>query len=279
MANNIAHFQKYIAMLDEVYQLESLTSMLDGNNALVRMGANAGEFHVPKMSLSGLADYSRTEGYQTGSVTLDFETFKCNYDRGLTFNVDAMDNEESAGVAFGMLASEFIRTKVVPEIDTWRFAQYAAVDGATTGTGAVADASAILAELIKAQNALDEAQVPATQRYLYITPTLYNTVANADTNKSKAVLDSFAMTKKVPQARFKTEVTLGADGFTTGGSNINFMVIHKPAVLQYQKHIVSKVVTPEANQKMDAWMFFYRAYGLADTYENKRSGIYVHTAA
>ncbi len=278
MANNIALFQKYIARLDEVYQLESLTGALDGDNTLVRMGANAGEFHVPKMSLSGLADYSRTEGYQTGSVTLDFETFKCNYDRGLTFNVDAMDNEESAGIAFGMLASEFIRTKVVPEIDTWRFSQYAGVEGATTDAGALTSADEILAALLKAQNALDEAQVPATQRYLYITPTLYNTVMNADTSKSKAVLDSFARTTKVPQARFKTEVTLGADGFTASGSDINFEVIHKPAVLQYQKHIVSKIITPEANQKMDAWMFFYRAYGLVDTYENKRSGIYVHTA-
>ena len=57
------------------------------------------------------------------------------------------------------------------------------------------------------------------------------------------------------------------------------MVIHKPAVLQYPKHIVNKVITPEANQKSDGWLFFYRAYGLADLYENKLAGIYLHHKA
>ncbi len=57
------------------------------------------------------------------------ETVKFNYDRGRAFSVDAMDNEETAGIAFGRLASEFIRTKVVPELDAFRFATYAGVSG------------------------------------------------------------------------------------------------------------------------------------------------------
>ena len=54
---------------------------------------------------------------------------KFNYDRGRKFSVDAMDNEETAGLAFGKLASEFIRTKAVPEMDAVRFASYAAING------------------------------------------------------------------------------------------------------------------------------------------------------
>lgn len=277
MANNITLFQKYIALLDEVYQRESLTGILDGNNALVRMGANAGELNIPKMSMSGLADYSRNTGYEQGDVTLDFETVKCNYDRGLKFNVDAMDNEETAGVAFGSLASEFIRTKVVPELDAWRLAVYGKKASKTVDAD-LTTAANVLSALIDGQNTCDEAEVPETQRYLYITPTLYNLVANIDTTKSKAVLDSFTKIIKVPQARMYTSITLGANGFTTGGDAINFEIIHKPAVLQYQKHIVSKIITPEANQKADAWMFFYRSYGLADVYANKTNGIYLHTA-
>ena len=57
------------------------------------------------------------------------------------------------------------------------------------------------------------------------------------------------------------------------------MVIHKPALLQYQKHVVNKIITPEANQDSDGWLFFYRAYGLADVYENKVAGIYLHHKA
>ena len=36
--------------------------------------------------------------------------------------------------------------------------------------------------------------------------------------------------------------------------------------------------TPEQNQTSDGWMFFYRSYGLADVYENKLAGIYLHAA-
>ena len=57
------------------------------------------------------------------------------------------------------------------------------------------------------------------------------------------------------------------------------MVIHKPAVIQYQKHVAPKVITPEQNQDGDAWKFGYRNVGIADVYENKVAGIYLHKAA
>ena len=125
MANAIEKFKKYIDTLDEVYKYASVSSVLDGNNKLVRMGANANEIIIPKMSMDGLADYSRANGYVGGDITLTNETVAFNYDRGRSFTVDAMDNEETAGVAFGQLSGEFLRTKVAPEIDAFRFAQYA----------------------------------------------------------------------------------------------------------------------------------------------------------
>ena len=63
MANSIALAKAYIPLLDEVYKLASLTSDLDGNPALVRQGANANELIIPKLSMQGLADYSRNSGY------------------------------------------------------------------------------------------------------------------------------------------------------------------------------------------------------------------------
>lgn len=112
MANSITLFKKYTDLLDEVYKNASVTSMLDGDMSLVQMGANTNEIIIPKISMDGLADYSRNGGYVGGDVTLTNETVKFNYDRGRRFTVDAMDNEETAGVAFGKLSSEFIRTKV-----------------------------------------------------------------------------------------------------------------------------------------------------------------------
>ena len=288
MANTIALFKKYIDLLDEVYKQGSLTADLDGDTTLVQAGANANEIIIPKMEMDGLADYSRNGGYVTGSVTLTNETVKFNYDRGRKFSVDAMDNEETAGVAFGKLSSEFIRTKVVPEQDAFRFATYAAVVGISSASGTLANGEAVLAALVTAQSKMDEDEVPQDQRYLYITPTCYNAVNAVDTTKSREVLASFAKIIKVPQTRFYTAIELnsGGTGEEAGGfkkaasaSEINFMVIHKPAVIQYPKHTVNKIIAPEDNQESDGWLFFYRAYGLADVYENKAAGIYIHTKA
>ena len=289
MANAIAKFKKYIDTLDEVYKVSSVTSVLDGNSRLVRIGANANEIIIPKMSMDGLADYSRENGYIGGDVTLTNETVTFNYERGRSFTIDAMDNEETAGVAFGQLSGEFIRTKAAPEIDAFRFAQYAGAQGIGLAEGDLDDPQDTLAALIAAQNAMDEAEVPTESRVLFITPVLYNGVMNIDTTKSKAVLDSFSQIVKVPQSRFYTAVNLydgSSEGETAGhfvkdaenGRNINFMVVEKSATIQYQKHVVSKVVTPEENQVSDAWKFFYRSYGIADIYENKTNGIYLHKA-
>ena len=74
------------------------------------------------MSMDGLADYSRNGGYVQGGVTMTNETVKCNFDRGRRFDVDIMDDLETAGLAFGRLSAQFIRDKVVPELDAFRFA-------------------------------------------------------------------------------------------------------------------------------------------------------------
>ena len=269
-----------------MYKNSSKTAILDGDSSLVQAGANTNEIVVPKLSMDGLADYSRNDGYVKGDVELVMETVKFNYDRGRKFSVDAMDNEETAGLAFGKLSSEFIRTRVVPEMDAFRFATYAGTDGISKATGTLSDGNAVLTALVNAQSKMDDDEVPAENRILYITPALYNAVLAVDTTKSREVLESFAKIEKVPQGRFYTAIEL-KDGTTSGeevggyakadgASDINFMVIHKDALLQYPKHTVNKIITPDVNQESDGYMFFYRAYGLASIYENKLAGVYTH---
>ncbi len=299
MANSITLFKNYISLLDEVYKENAKTAVLDGDMSLVHAGSNAHEIVIPKISMDGLGDYSRNGGYVDGDVVLTNETVAFNYDRGRAFTVDAMDNEETAGVAFGKLSSEFIRTKVVPEMDAFRFATYAGTTGiskvsagATLSTGAD-----VIAALRAATTKMDEDEVPTEDRVLFITPTLHGLIQDMDTTKSREVMSRFSSVVLVPQSRFYTAITL-YDGKTdtssqdsgvnqkpggyvkaSAGKDINFMVIHKPAVLQYTKHTVSKVITPDENQTADAYKFPYRAYGLADVYENKVAGIYLHHKA
>lgn len=298
MANSIELFKKYVPLLDEVYKLSSLTSDLDGAPELARQGQNVNELIIPKIDMNGLADYSRNGGYVNGDVTFTNETVKCNFDRGRMFTVDTLDNLETAMMAFGRLASEFIRVKVVPELDAFRFATLASMSGiGTTDAAALSTGANVITALRAAVNAMDEAEVPSTERYLYITPTLLGLIRDLDTTKSKEVLDGFAKIVKVPQSRFYTGIKQlsgkvetisgsGTDDQTAGGfkkadgaKNINFMIIHKPAVIQYQKHVAPKVITPEQNQDADAWKFGYRNVGISDAYENKVAGIYLHKAA
>lgn len=286
MANNIQLAKVYTDLLDEVYKQSALTAGLESDASLARQGANANEIVIPKISMDGLADYSRNSGYVNGDVSLTWETVQFNYERGRMFNVDAMDNEETQNIAFGKLAGEFIRTKVVPELDAFRFAKYAAVEGAGTATGTLATGADVIAALRTATSAMDEAEVPMENRHLFITPTLLGLVEDMDTNKSKELLARFASITQVPQTRFYSAIEL-LDGKTggeekggfkkaSGAADLNFEIIHKPAVLQFTKHAVPKIITPEQNQDADAWKYGYRNYGLCDTYENKAAGIYVH---
>ena len=297
MANRIALAKNYVELLDEVYKSASLTSVLDSDPATARAGVNANEIMIPKLSMDGLAEYSRNDGYIKGDVSLEWETVKFNYDRGRLFEVDSMDDEETIKLAFGRLAAEFIRTKVVPEDDAFTFATLAGISGISkVATGAtLSDGAGVMAAIKAGLDEMDEDEVPQENRYLFITPTNLSAVKAMDTTKSRELLDGFTQIVKVPQSRFYTAIDLydgvdhsgssGADESIGGyvkastGKDINFMIIHKPAVMKYWKHTASNIITPEANQRSDGYIQKYRKYGLVDAYENKLAGIYLHHKA
>ena len=283
-SNSITLFKKYVPLLDEAYKLASLTSVLDGPADMEREGANAGEIVVPDMVLQGLVGYSRNNGYTDGTVTLANTTYQCNYERGRMFTVDNLDNAETAGVAFGRIAGEFIRMHVAPEIDAFRIAKYAGTTGVGTVSADLATGADVVAALRVAANAMDNGEVPVDQRYLFIVPSLYGLIEDLDTTKSRAVLARFEQIIQVPQTRMYSAVSLstsGAGGYakTSAGKNLNFLAVHKSAVLQYNKHVAPKVVTPEQNPTADAWKFGYRVCGIADVFKNKKAGVYAHLAA
>ena len=260
--------------------------MLDGANELVRQGANANELVIPKIAMDGLADYSRSSGYVNGSVDFNFETVACNFDRGRMFTVDVMDNIETMGMVFGKLSSEFVRTKVIPELDAFRMAKYASLANISTADAAdLTTGAAVISALRVATTKMNNDEVPEANRILFIETGLKGLVDDLDTNKSKEVLKKFSQIIEMPQNRFYTAIkqlkgTTGeeAGGYTRaeGANNINFMVVEKSAAIQFAKRVNSKIITPEQNQDADAYKYGYRQVAIADAYENKRAGIYLH---
>ena len=286
MANTIALAKNYTSILDEVYQNASVTADLTSDNTMVRAGANANEIVYPQISVTGLGDYSRNSGYTNGSVNLEWKTATFNYDRGTKISVDVMDNEESRDIAFTMAGSELMRTKVAPEADAFTFATLAGIAGISKATPATyADATEFLQALIVAKNKMDEDEVPEEGRILYATPTLLNGVMALDTTKSREILNSFSVKKRVPQSRFYTAIDL-LDGKSpseeaghykkaTEGKDINFMIVHKPAVIKYDKHVAQDIIPASANPDSDSDIVKYRKYGIVDVYQNKVAGIYL----
>ena len=275
MANNITLRKEMVTILDEVFKNASLTSVLDTNTDLVRAGANAKEIMIPKIGMDGLADYNRNTGYADGNVTLEYETKTFAYDRGRKFAVDRLDNEESGDLAFGKLAGEFIRTKVVPEVDAYRICEYAKKAGANK-VETLATGKAVITALREATNAMDEAEVPQEGRILFITPSIISMVEDMDTTASREVIGRFSQIIRVPQSRMNMNVQLTANGFTVeSGNEINFLAVVPQAVLQIPKHAIPKVKMADDNIDMDADVYTYRTYQMAETLDNKTAGIYV----
>lgn len=286
MANTIALAKNYTDLLDEVYKLASVTADLTGDPAMTKAGTNANEICYLQLDVTGLGDYDRNSGYTNGSVSTRWVTTKFNYDRGTKISVDTMDNKETFDIPFGKAGSELIRTKVAPEADAFTFATIAGKEGISIATPTTyADATEFLNALIEAKNKMDEDEVPEEGRILYATPTLLNGVMALDTTKSKEVLSTFSVKKTVPQSRFYTAIDL-LDGKSSGeeaghyrkaenAKDINFMIIHKPAIIKFDKHIAHDIIPPALNADSDAYILKYRKYGLVDVYANKVAGIYL----
>lgn len=285
MPNTIALAKNYIDILDEVYKNASVTADLTSDATMMRAGANNNEILYPQLEVGGLGDYDRNSGYTSAAVKLVWATAKFNYDRGAKIEVDVMDNEESRNIAFTRAGAELQRTRVAPEADAFTFATICNFEGITMKEESFAGAEAFLAALIEAKNTMDENEVPEEGRILYTTPTLMNGVMALDTTKSREILNAFTVKKKVPQSRFYTAIDL-LDGKSLGeeaghykkadnAADINFMIIHKPAIIKFDKHVAQDIIPASLNANADGDILKYRKYGLVDYYKNKAAGFYV----
>lgn len=285
MPNSIVLAKNYANLLDEVYVGASVTADLTGDPNMVREGVNADEICYMQVSTTGLGDYDRNSGYTQGYVDLKWVTAKYNYDRGTRISVDSMDDQETFNKAMGVAGATLQREKVAPEADAFTFSTICGFEGITKKAEDLADATAFLAALLAAKNKMDEDEVPEEGRILYATPTLLNGIMALDTTKSREVINSYKIVKKVPQSRFYTAIDL-LDGKTTGeeaghfkkaegAKDINFMIVHKPAIIKHDKHVVGDVILAKNNPNADADITKYRKYGIVDFYRGKAAGFYV----
>ena len=303
--NTLQYSQQFQTVLDAQMLAGATSAFMEANAGQVKYDGGD-TVHIPEISMQGLAKYDRDEGFNQGSVTLKFNPYKMTQDRGRTFQLDAMDVNETNFVATaGTVMGEFQRTQVIPEIDSYRYSKIAALSTAenkvTTGfTPAVATILEKLeAEITEIQDVVGEDEgliiVMSTKlRTILNNADKFNRYLNVAEFKNGSVNTTVKSFNDipilgVPSARMKTAYVFNdgktanqqAGGFKadTGAKDINWIIMPQRAPIAVSKTDKVRVFTPELNQKADAWKIDYRKYHDLWIPKNRFAAIRVNTGA
>ncbi len=252
-------------------------------------------------------------GYKTGSINYAFETKTFNYDRGIRLMADVMDVEE-AGVldCFVEAGAELQRTQVAPEADAFTFAEIAGHTGVTVASTsyASADAEDVLEDFSYANPNRSNRVMERFCRVVEVPQVRFYTAIDLLSGGD----DGFGYQKRAQTYKKTTDVALvegkayytrSGSGTTAspyvytevaaadldvddigdyyevdvaGGRDINFMVVEKSAVIKFDKHVASRVFSPDELESLDSYMMKYRKYGIVELFDNKLDGVYVSAA-
>lgn len=169
---------KYLPYVDEIFTKESKKSLLT-NQDYDWIGAHT--IKVYKITTSEMQDYKRNPvagftGSRYGEIKdLDATTEELTLkkDRSFTFVIDKLDEDETAGqLAAASALARQQRQVVIPEVDTYTYGVMAAGAG-TKAEAVILTAENIYNEILKAGTALDNADVPESNRQLVVTPDVY----------------------------------------------------------------------------------------------------------
>lgn len=169
---------KFLPYVDEIFAKESKKSLLT-NQDFDWTGAHT--VKVYKVNTSEMNDYSRNpaEGF-TGSrygaikdLDATTEEFTLKKDRSFTFAIDKLDTDETAQqLQAGSALARQQRVVVIPEVDAYTYGVMCENAGHKPDAVELTPEN-IYTEIIKANNALDNADVPETERQIVVTPDVY----------------------------------------------------------------------------------------------------------
>ena len=256
---------------------------------------------IPEVNISGLGDYDRDTGFVSGTVAVTAKPFTLTMDRGRSFQLDREDGDES-GIAnlAGQVMGEFVRTRVVPEVDAYVLSKLAglAVTKSQTVTGTPAEeAYTMLSEAIaKAQNAVgyeeelvafvDGSMLKALQDSPEISRHLVmNEFKKGELHTQVTSLNGVAILP-VPDSRMKSAydfydgTTSGqeAGGFTPadGAKSVGLLLVPRRAASLIKKTEQVRCFDPAHNLKADAWKLDYRLYYDVVVKDSLSGGIYAY---
>ena len=293
-ANTIAYASLFQTALDEKMVQELTSGWMEANASQVRYnGGNT--IRIAKASMEGLGTYSRATGFDENPITLEWETHTFSMDRGKSFSIDAMDEDETNFVATASnILGEFQRTKVAPEVDAYRYEKIFTIANAAGKTGNYIPAKDTIFEQLKSDIATVQ-DIIGENEPLVITMSIpaANILDQADAiEHSLSVMDfqQGGMSTKVKSldgipiirvssSRFKSDFTFSAtDGFSAAATamNLNWIICARRAAIAVVKTDKIRVFSPDVNQSLDAYKVDMRKYHDMWIPENKVDGVYVN---
>lgn len=301
--NTLATATLFQNTLDKVAIQEAVTGWMDSNAGQVIYNGGS-EVKIPKMTVQGMGDYDRDNGYQQGGVTLEYETRKMTQDRGRKFQLDPVDiNENNFVTTAAAVMGEFQRMYVVPEIDAYRISKIASETITANKAGMVSygytpgatNTSALrkVKEGIKAIRELYNGPlvIHATPDFimeleLELSGKIINTTfSKGGIDTSVPSVDGVPIIS-TPSNRMYTAITI-YDGKTSGqeqggyvkgstAKNINFVVLPRTTPIAITKQDIMRIFDPNINQKLNAWQMDYRRFHDIWVLDNKLDSIYLN---
>ena len=273
MANEITYASKLTEQMDKMFVQSAVTGFFT-DNAMRAKFVGAHTVLIPEMALDGLADYDRSTGFAEGAIDVTSKPFELTQDRGRSFMLDAQDEDES-GVAnlAGHVLGEFVRTKVVPEVDAYCLSKLAGLakdKGNTVEKGETPFATlrsliSKVRDVVGHEEALVAFLNPEEYDALMATPEIVRYVRADEFKKGEITtkiqsIDGVAILP-VPTSRMKTAYTFDEGFVPTGDAeNVGMLVLPKKVPMLVRKTEKIRTFSPEQNQKADAYKFDYRLY-------------------
>lgn len=282
--NTIALAEVFQRTLDAHMNQRAATGfMVDNASQVEYNGGN--KIKIPKMTLSGLGNYSRDTGYAQGAVGLTWEEREMTQDRGTQFHLDKMDvNETNFAANAENLMGVFQTEKVIPEVDAYRIsklATYAIGNSATAAQNVEYGYTPAEATIVaKLTAAVRKAKLSGVETVILANSATMNALECAAGKQLRA--DSFrqggfdetiqwfnqAAVIEVEDERMVTAITTyNIDNSHNGGwvkgataKDINFIVLPRSIAIAVDKLDAPKIFSPDVVQNYDGWLIDYRRY-------------------
>ena len=118
----------YVSQFDtrirDLYGHDLMSTELFNTNPDIQI-RNTKDIRLPKMTVTGYKDHTRGSlGFNTGTITNDFETKTLDHDRDIEFVIDPMDvDETNLIVSMANVQARFEKKQAIPELDCYTFSK------------------------------------------------------------------------------------------------------------------------------------------------------------